>query len=290
MMMFNMAKQVQDAPEYAYHLLRSALEKFHKNVGALSDGEYREARLVADKTFALESRVLATPEARDTVIAENKVDAAFNEVAARYTDRDSFLKDLKNNGLDEAALRNALHRELLFDAVMERVSSTAPPVSEVDVQIFYQLHKDRFSKPEQRKARHILITVNPEFAENERMAALQRIHAVAEKLGRNPGRFEVLAKKHSECPTAMEGGRLGEVAAGTLYPELDDVLFAMEEGEFSKVIETEMGFHILWCEKIIRSTTVPFSRARERIQRILQERHRKACQKAWLEKNAGDLS
>jgi peptidyl-prolyl cis-trans isomerase C len=246
--------------------------------------------MIADKTFALESRVLASPEARDTVIAESKLDAAVSEVAARYADRDSFLQDLKNNGLDEEILRSALYRELLFDAVMERVSSNAPPVSEVDIQIFYQLHKDRFSKPEQRKTRHILITVNPEFVENERMAALQRINTVAAKLARNPGRFEVLAKKYSECPTAMEGGRLGELVAGTLYPELDAALFAMKEGDISKVIETEMGFHILWCEKIIRSTTVPFSKAKERIKRMLQEWHRKACQKAWLEKRGGDFS
>ena len=83
---------------------------------------------------------------------------------------------------------------------------------------------------------------------------------------------------------------LGEVVRGTLYPELDAELFNMEEGEVSKVIETEMGFHILFCEKINKSITVPLSRARARIKQTLQERQRKACQKAWLDKVQEDTN
>ena len=111
-----------------------------------------------------------------------------------------------------------------------------------------------------------------------------RIDQKAEKLKKNPARFETMVKKYSECPTAMEGGKLGELVEGTLYPELDAELFTMQEGEISDVIETEMGFHILLCEKINKSVTVPLSRARTRIKQILQERQRNACQRAWLDK------
>lgn len=283
-MMNTAVKTSSDAPEYSYHLLRGALEKFQKNIPELTDNQFQQAKTIADKTFALESIVLSTAEARDVVIPDSKLDEAMAELAGRYTDRQSFLQDLANNRLDEATLRSALHRELVFDVVMDRISTTAPEVSDIDIQIFYQLHKDRFTRPEKRKARHILITINPEFAENDRASASVRIDAIVEKLRKNPGRFEALAKKHSECPTAVEGGRLGEVERGTLFAELDEALFAMGEGEISSVIETEMGFHVLLCEKINRSITVPLSRARARIKTILQERQRKACQKAWLDK------
>lgn len=276
-------ESTSQAPEYNYHLLRGALEKFQKNLAELNSSQYQQAKSVADKTYALESIVLSTPEARDLMVPETKLDAAVEEVAGRYTDRNAFRLDLKNNGLDEDILRRALYRELLFDAVMDRVTTRSPDVSDIDIQIFYQLHKDRFTKPERRKARHILITINPEFAENDRDAALERATAIVEKLRKNPGRFEAMAKKYSECPTAMEGGRLGDLVKGTLYPELDTALFDMQEGAISDVIETEMGFHILLCEKITRSVTVPLSRARQRIRHLLQERQRKACQKAWLE-------
>ena len=278
------AKNMSKAPEYTYHLLRGALEKFKKNISELDNNQYQQAKNVADKTFALESIVLSTPEARDIIVPESKVDAAIQEVASRYSDEESFLQDLKSNGLDKDVLRSALYREFLFDAVMDRVTAEAPQVSDLDIQIFYQLHKDRFTKPEKRKARHILITINPEFAENDRGSAYVRINTIAEKLKTNPTRFEMLAKKYSECPTAIEGGKLGELVRGTLYPELDAELFNMQEGDTSPIIETEMGLHILLCEKISKSITVPLSRAKARIEQILLERQRKACQKAWLDK------
>lgn len=277
-------KKMSEAPEYSYHLLRSALEKFQKNTPELTHSQYQQAKKIADKTFALESIVLSTPEARDIQLQESELDAAMQEVAGRYTDHESFLRDLKKNGLDEDILRSALNRELLFNAVMDRITATTPQVSDIDIQLFYQLHRERFNKPEKRKARHILITINPEFTDNDRVTAYMRINTIAEKLHKNPARFEALARKHSECPTAMDGGKLGEPVRGTLYPELDEELFVMEEGAISKVIETEMGYHILLCEKISKSITVPLSRARTGIKQILQERQRKACQKAWLNK------
>ena len=280
----NLAQKTGDNPEYAYHLLRGALEKFQKNVDQLDEQQYQQARKLADRTCALETIVLSSPEACDVVIPENKIEEAVAEVRSRYADEPSFQKDLASNGLDESILRSALHRELMFDAVMNRVTSKTPSVSDIDVQIFYQLHKDRFTRPEKRKARHILITINPDFAENDRESAQERINTIAEKLQRSPGRFESLARRYSECPTAMEGGRLGDLVRGTLYPELDDALFEMEEDQISDVIESDIGFHILWCEKISKPITVPLSRAKPRIQQLLQERQRKACQKAWLDK------
>ncbi|NNJ98543.1 MAG: nitrogen fixation protein NifM, partial [Gammaproteobacteria bacterium] len=189
-----------------------------------------------------------------------------------------------NNGLNEEILRNALVRELMFNAVMARVSSKTPAVSDLDIEVFYQLHSDRFMHQETRKARHILVTLNQEFPENTYDSAMQRLKPLVDKLRRNPGRFKDLARKHSECPTALEGGKLGELSAGKLYPELDTALFAMQEGEISDIIETEIGLHILYCEKISKPVTVPLSRVKRKIRAILEQRQRRACQKAWLDK------
>ncbi len=280
----NTAKEIiNDEPEFAYHLLRGSLQMFKKNISELTDSQYQQVKSMADKTYALESTVLSTPEARDIIVPESKVNSAVVEVINRYADRKSFLQDLKNNGLEEGVLRSALHRELLFNEVLERVSEKTPPVSDIDIQIFYQLHKARFSKPEKRKVRHILITVNDDFVENDRESANNKARIIAEKLKKNSSRFDALAKKNSECPTAIEGGRLGEVVLGTLYPELDAELFNMQQGEVSNAIETEMGFHVLYCEKINKSITIPLSRAKSQIKNLIQERDRKVCQKAWLD-------
>ena len=224
----------RNTPEFSYHLLRSALEQFKRNLRELDDSQFQQVRLTADKSYHLESLVLGSPEADGLVIPADQVETAFSEVASRYTDNDEFLADLATNGLDPDGLRRALQRELMFDAVMQRVASRHADVNDIDIRLFYEMHGDRFESPELRTARHILITINPDYVENTRLAATARMQEVAGKLAGRANRFADMAKRYSECPTAMDGGKLGDIPAGTLYPELDARLFEMQVGEISR--------------------------------------------------------
>jgi peptidyl-prolyl cis-trans isomerase C len=270
------------AQSFRYHLLRAALSAGFTGVAGLEEAQLTDVTRRADKTFALESLVLASPEAADLVIPDTRLDAAVAEVGGRYPDRESFLSDLAENGLDEHALRLALRRELIFDAVMQRAAARRPAVSDLDERLFFELHKDRFNQPERRTARHILITVNGEIAENGREAARDRIEQLAGRLRGRANRFPSLARRHSECPSAMEDGRLGTVPRGRLYPELDAALFSMPVGAVSWPIETELGFHLVWCEKVHGARALPFSKVRPRIRQALEERAGRNCQKTYI--------
>ena len=98
---------------------------------------------------------------------------------------------------------------------MERVAARHIQVDEIDLRLYYELHRGCFTSPERRTARHILITLNDRFEENRRDRVLARMQRLRERLGGRPSavarHFPDLARRHSECPTALEGGRLGEV-------------------------------------------------------------------------------
>ena len=115
-----------------------------------------------------------------------------------------------------------------------------------------------------------------------RLSEETRMERLAEKLSGRTNRFADFARRHSECPTAMEGGKLGEVKQGQLYPELDRALFQMAEGEISPIIETGIGFHILLCERIKPGKPIPLSKVEARIREILEQNRRRNCQKAWI--------
>ncbi|TCT20114.1 nitrogen fixation protein NifM [Thiobaca trueperi] len=269
-------------PEYRYHLLRAASERFQTAPGALNVEQLAQAERQASQTFALETLVLASPEARDTMIPDARLDESVNLIRQRYPDEETFLADLAQSGLDESTLRQALQRELIFDAVMQRVGARAAPVTEVDEQLFYELHRDRFTTPERRTARHLLITINDEFADNRRDVARARIERIATQLNGRAERFGQLARAHSECPTAMDEGRLGTVPRGQLFPELDAALFALDEGRVSGVLESDLGFHLLLCERIEAATSITFDQARTKIRTIIETRRQRDDQKAWI--------
>jgi len=273
----------ENAPEYAYHLLRSALAKFGRTPAELTADQITAARTQADATFELEFRALSSSETEGIVISEQRVDEALQGIVSRYASREEFLSDLANNNLNECLLRTALYRELMFDAVIARVSSDSVEVSELDILLFYEAHLERFTRPQTRVARHILVTVNPEFPDNTREQAEQKMGQIQKRLHANPERFAELARRYSECPSALEGGKLGRLPQAKLYPELDEVLFGLPEDGVSDIVETELGLHLLYCEKIYLPRTAPLSEVRSKIREIMQQRQRRHSQKIWLD-------
>lgn len=266
----------------SYLVLKTANSLYGKGPAALSAAELAKAERLAARQQDIEARVLASTEARAVAVPEATVQAALDEVRGRYADEEAFRNDLAGNGLTIAQYAESLTRELRVEAILEKVASRAARVGDVDVDLYYQFHLEEFTRPEIRRARHILVTVNEALPENGRAAARRRIDEIAARLGRDPKRFEEQALKHSECPTAMQGGLLGEVVRGKLYPELEAVLFELPAGGISGVVESELGFHILRCDEVRPAGPVPLAQVRDQVRAMLEARRRRLCQNAWL--------
>jgi nitrogen fixation protein NifM len=230
----------------------------------------------------VETRVLATPEARDAMVPPPTLQAALQEIRGRYTNEDDFANDLARNGLDEAGFAAALEREIKVEAILERVGTRAEIVSDTDIDLYYQYHPEQFRRPETRLARHILITINETIPENTREAARKRMDEIAARLAKEPQRFEEQALKHSECPTALEGGKLGDLPRGKLFPELDKALFELKAGELSGVLESELGFHLLRCDAITEAGVLGYDQAKQHIRKLLEQKRKRVCQQAWV--------
>jgi peptidyl-prolyl cis-trans isomerase C len=269
-----------------YQILRVALDRFKKTPRELDAGQLQQVQELAQKQFALETMVMKSDEACEIVIPATVVDEAIKKVEERYTNHDEFIEELSQNALDMTSLRKALHRELFVEAVLDRVGSRAPDINELDIAIYYHMHRERFKIPETRMARHILITINEDFPENTRAEALARLETIARRLRNKPKRFADLASRYSECPTAMNGGLLGRLGRGKLYKELDEVLFELKPGQVSDIVESPLGLHLLLCEEIHRPAAISMREATAKITDILKKRGRRMCQKHWLGKLA----
>jgi len=273
---------MSEAPALAYLALKTAQNLFGKAPAELAGEELAHVRQMADRQYGLEARILRAPEARDAMVPESSLYDALDEIRKRYPEEEEFTADLARNDLDAAGYLQALERELKVEAILEKVGSRAPQVSEIDVELYYQYHPDQFRRPETRRTRHILVTINPEHPDNTAEAARARIEAIAVRLDKDPKRFEEQALKHSECPTALQNGLLGEVPQGQLYPELDAALFILRAGQISGVLESPLGFHLLLCEAIEEERVLGLDQARAPIRNQLEQRRKRVCQQAWI--------
>ncbi len=262
--------------------LKLAQELYGKSPKALTPNENRRVAEVSRRQAEIERRILATAEAAGVILPDEIIERTLAGIRARYPDEEDFLASLARADLSPDSLRSAVERDLIVEAVLEHVAGRIEPISASEVEIFYLQHVERFTKPETRTLRHILVTINdavPGSARAEAQAKIAQIHA---RLAKDIARFGEQALKHSECPTAMQGGLLGTLPRGKLYAELDAVAFALAAGELSDVVESPLGFHLLLCESIHPARAIPLAEAHERVRAYLADTRRQAAQRAWI--------
>ncbi|MEN9493110.1 MAG: nitrogen fixation protein NifM [Pseudomonadota bacterium] len=273
-----------------YFTIKFSHALYDKTPDSLDDEQRQQVTAAALRAHALESRILASREASGVIIGQDAVQRGLAEITARFATEADFVCELARHGLSHQALNDEIERSLRVDAVLERVSSNIQPVTQTDIEIFYLMHQERFKLPERRTMRHILITLNEDLPGNSRQEAHAKLVSIREQCQKQPARFAELALRHSECPTAMQGGLLGKIERGTLYPALDEASFQMRPGDISIILESPMGLHILRCDNLEPGGPIPLNRVRDRIREQLTEIRRQNKQRTWIRKLPGARS
>lgn len=272
-----------DTPQTRYAMLRTALAMFKQPPADLDEPRLQQLRQRVNGELAIGQRLLQRQGAHG-VIPDDSVEQALSQLAAGFESEEAFATTLAYNGLQRDSLREALRYELRVEAAMEQLVRDEAAVSEAEAEIYYLQHRERFTLAETRSVCHILITINDDYPENSRDRALQRITELHAECAGDGNLLKALAQCHSECPSAMKDGLIGRAKPGQLYPQLDAALFAMQEGEVSEVIESEIGLHILYCEQIHPAETLPFEQVNAKIVTLLEQTKRKSMLKQWLQK------
>ena len=162
--------------------------------------------------------------------------------------------------------------ELSLDDIKEQEAA-----DEETLRSFYDDNKEIFTNPEQRSAQHILVEER-ELAES----LLEEIQQGAD--------FSELARIHSiDASTKDSGGDLGYFERDIMVPEFDKVVFEMDIGELSEVVETDYGFHIIKLTEVQPENIKSFEESREQLASLHQK---KAAQKKLysLQEELGNLA
>ena len=145
-------------------------------------------------------------------------------------------------------------------------------VTESDVQAYYDENPGEFTTVEAVRARHILKKF-PDNATDEqkaevKTAAEELLKTVNEELAKG-ATFAELAEKHSEGPSASQGGALtgsnpnlppgAYFARGDMVKPFEEACFdTLNPGEVSELVETQFGYHIITLEEKKSPETKPF--------------------------------
>ena len=85
----------------------------------------------------------------------------------------------------------------------------------------------------------------PPVSEEEIATIKEKLLGFRERVLRGD-KFSMLARLYSDDQgSASNGGELGFVERGTLYPEFEAVAFNLKSGEVSQIVQTKAGYHII---------------------------------------------
>lgn len=142
-------------------------------------------------------------------------------------------------------------------------------VSDQDLQDYYKANIKRYTIPEERRASHILIKVDPNASAADREKAKAKAEGLLAELKTNPGAFAELARKYSDDPgSAEKGGDLDFFGRGGLAAKpLEDAAFALKPGEISGLVKSDFGYHIVKLTAVRGGETRSFESVRPEIER-----------------------
>ncbi len=158
---------------------------------------------------------------------------------------------------------------LVLDAASLQKSLT---LNAADVRAYYDQNAGRLAGTEERRARHILLTVPAGAPAADKEAVRVKAAALLEQVRKNPASFADVAKAQSQDPgSADNGGDLDFFARGAMVKPFEDVVYALPKGGISDLVETEFGFHIIQLTDIKSPPQRSFEAMRPEIETELRQ-------------------
>ncbi len=201
---------------------------------------------------------------------KEQIGAEVEKAGGQFPSSEDFEKALSQSGLTLESYSDFLKRRIsVQNLVVEEIASTAT-VSDEEVGAFYKENQAKFESPEEVRARHILIKVDPGADEAAKEEARKKIEGVIEE-AKGGGDFAELARKYSEGPTGPKGGDLGFFGRGRMVPPFEEAAFSLAPGDVSGPVLTQFGWHAIKVEEKKEARTVPLDEASVQISSFLKD-------------------
>ncbi len=156
------------------------------------------------------------------------------------------------------------------------IGEITPPIRSAGGFHILKVLGERMAKPantepyDEVRARHILIQIPDSADLDAQIKIRQRVEKIAEEMqGTSDEAFAVRAKELSQGPSASRGGDLGWFKRGQMVPAFDKVVFTMQPGETSGIVETQFGLHVIRLVEKRRVNPNSFEAHKAQIEQVL---------------------
>jgi parvulin-like peptidyl-prolyl isomerase len=265
---------VGDTAIYDCDLQRAELELKDRNPEA-SDKEIRLER----KNLLLNFKL--TRIARKERVSDDDVKRQLELMRFQFQPQ-SWIRALLSNGLSVHSLRGAISDNLRARAWLERKIAGTQSVEAAECSHYYKIHKDAYAQPLRLRASHIFFAAppgsSPELVETKRASA----QAIVDSLT-GGAKFADLARSSEDEATKNCGGDLDFFSEIRMPADFWAAVKSMRPGDGPRLIQTQLGFHVLEVTDIRVARDMSFDAARPEIVLALQNQKRSLALTALIE-------
>jgi peptidyl-prolyl cis-trans isomerase SurA len=192
-------------------------------------------------------------------------------------------KAAQAQGVSFEEFKQNMKNQLMTQRVIGQEVGGHISVTQQEIQQVYEQHKAEMERPEQVRLSEILIAtqsaqpvktqkgkeVLPATPDPDAVAKAQakadQVYALLQK----GGKFDDLAKQYSDGPTAANGGDLEYFKRGTMSKDLEQQVFELKPGQYTKPIQTNQGFVILKVTEHQEAGIPPLKEVEGRVQETI---------------------
>lgn len=201
--------------------------------------------------------------------------------------RELLLDEADRQGIDPEAREERETAEEARIRILIEQEVEVPEPTEEDCRRWYEANRERMREPDTHEVSHILLPAPPDDAEL-RADARNQAKELIQRLHEGGAGFVSLAREHSHCPSAEEGGHLGLIGPGQTAPEFERALSRQPVGEVAaQPIETRYGFHVVQIHERWPGRALDFEEARPRVESYLTESVRRRSVSQYIRILAG---
>ncbi|MDD5005922.1 MAG: SurA N-terminal domain-containing protein [Candidatus Omnitrophica bacterium] len=207
----------------------------------------------------IEDRLVAQEAKNKKIEIEDRlIEARLKKMKKGFSTESEFSDFLMQQGLSVAELEQGIREQMMSDRLITQEIRRRIFISPKDVTDYYQNHIKDFYSPER-------LEVDSIFVEKQDLARdiYARLKGGAD--------FGEMQRQYSQ------GSNLGVVEKGKLRKNIEDVIFSLEIGKFSKPLEVSEGYFIF----LVRQKYPP---AERKISEVQQEIYDKLLEMKFVEK------
>jgi len=263
--------------------MERAYRQFASTGRSLSESQLPEVKKGVIESLINQELLYQESQNKSIKVEDKEIDRQIDALKHRFPSEKEYNAALAKMKLSEAEIKSQITKGLSIQQLIDTKFVQKITVSDDETKAHYNNNLNLFKQPEQVRAMHILVMVDPQATEEQKATARKKLKEVQQKLGKGED-FEALAKEYSEGPSGAKGGDLGYFRKGQMVPTFEEVAFALKSGEVSDIVETRFGYHLIKVVDKKPDSTMSYEEVKDKLKQYMKQQKIQEQVKSYLDK------